>query len=70
FKRMYDPKGDRPEVARRLGNVHPGDGARYAGRGMPFIPLISVTAEVETGVLISLAEATKLILCSTSVSRR
>lgn len=33
FKRMYDPTGDRPAVAQRLGNVQPGDGARYAGRG-------------------------------------
>ncbi|MEH6697188.1 MAG: hypothetical protein V7672_00670 [Brevundimonas sp.] len=33
FTRMYDPKGERPHVAARLGNIHPGDGARYAGRG-------------------------------------
>lgn len=33
FRRMYDPEGERPEVARRLGNRLPGDGARYAGRG-------------------------------------
>lgn len=33
FFRMYDPQGNRPDVARRLGNTQPGDGARFAGRG-------------------------------------
>lgn len=33
FTRMYDITGDRPHVARRLGNTQRGDGARYAGRG-------------------------------------
>ena len=33
FFRMYDPKGDRPTVAKRLGNVEEGDGAKYCGRG-------------------------------------
>lgn len=33
FKRMYDMEGDRPLVAKRLGNVVPGDGIRYHGRG-------------------------------------
>jgi putative chitinase len=33
FRRMYDIKGDRPHVARSLGNDQPGDGAKYAGRG-------------------------------------
>lgn len=33
FFRMYDPKGSRPKVARELGNVHDGDGARFFGRG-------------------------------------
>lgn len=35
FTRMYDPApaGLRPRVARELGNVQPGDGARYCGRG-------------------------------------
>lgn len=35
FRRMYDPEGLRPAVAARLGNIHPGDGALFAGRGYP-----------------------------------
>lgn len=33
FTRMYDIKGNRPDKARELGNLTPGDGARYCGRG-------------------------------------
>lgn len=33
FRRMYDIEGQNPNLARRLGNHAPGDGARYAGRG-------------------------------------
>lgn len=33
FTRMYDIQGARPDKARTLGNLTPGDGARYAGRG-------------------------------------
>lgn len=33
FKRMYDIEGARPDKARELGNLSPGDGVRYAGRG-------------------------------------
>ncbi len=33
FTRMYDITGDRPHVARRLGNLSPGDGALFSGRG-------------------------------------
>lgn len=35
FHRMYDPDGQRPDVARRLGNTHTGDGALFCGRGYP-----------------------------------
>ncbi len=33
FMRMYDMTGDRPHVARDLGNTLVGDGARFCGRG-------------------------------------
>lgn len=33
FTRMYDIQGSRPKKARELGNLAPGDGAKYAGRG-------------------------------------
>ena len=33
FHRMYDIEGSRPAKARELGNLTPGDGARYCGRG-------------------------------------
>lgn len=33
FTRMYGPEGARPSTARRMGNVNPGDGPRYCGRG-------------------------------------
>lgn len=33
FTKMYDIRGDRPAKARELGNLTPGDGAKYAGRG-------------------------------------
>ncbi len=33
FTRMYDINGNRPAKARELGNLSPGDGAKYAGRG-------------------------------------
>lgn len=33
FKKMYDIEGERPGKAKELGNLSPGDGAKYAGRG-------------------------------------
>lgn len=33
FHRMYDKDGERPHVAKRLGNTQAGDGVRFAGRG-------------------------------------
>lgn len=33
FFRMYDPYGQRPQVAKSLGNTERGDGERYCGRG-------------------------------------
>ena len=33
FRRMYDVTGARSATAKRYGNVNPGDGARYYGRG-------------------------------------
>lgn len=33
YTRMYDITGERPDKARALGNLSPGDGARYCGRG-------------------------------------
>jgi len=34
FFRRYDPKGNRPDIARMLGNTQPGDGALFHGRGL------------------------------------
>ena len=34
FFRMYDPEGERGDFARANGNVHPGDGVKYHGRGL------------------------------------
>lgn len=33
LKKMYDIHGARPSLARANGNIHPGDGVRYCGRG-------------------------------------
>ncbi len=35
FFRMYDINGARPHIARQLGNINPGDGAKYPGMGYP-----------------------------------
>ena len=34
FFKMYDPQGSRPAVAKDLGNTQPGDGVKFAGRGL------------------------------------
>lgn len=33
FTRMYDIRGQRPQLAKSMGNTTPGDGIRYAGKG-------------------------------------
>ena len=33
FHRMYDPQGARPDFAKRNGNIYPGDGVKFCGRG-------------------------------------
>lgn len=33
FTRLYDIRGSNPTRARKMGNIHPGDGAKYCGRG-------------------------------------
>ena len=33
FFRRYDPDGQRPDIAQRLGNAQQGDGVRFHGRG-------------------------------------
>jgi len=35
FHRMYDIEGARPAKAKELGNLTPGDGIKYCGRGYP-----------------------------------
>lgn len=34
FTRMYDINGSRPAKARELGNLNPGDGAKFCGQGL------------------------------------
>lgn len=33
YTRMYDVRGNRPDLAKSMGNTAPGDGALYCGRG-------------------------------------
>ncbi len=33
LRRMYDIAGARPALARKMGNIEPGDGIKYCGRG-------------------------------------
>jgi hypothetical protein len=37
LKKMYDITGDRPDLAKRNGNINPGDGVLYAGKGLAHI---------------------------------
>lgn len=52
FRRMYDIEGDRPAKARELGNLIPGDGARYAGRG--YVQLTGKANYVKAGAALGL----------------
>lgn len=52
FFRMYDPQGQRPAVAFRLGNTKPGDGVKYAGRG--YVQLTGRTNYAKAAVKLSL----------------
>ncbi|MDB5448750.1 MAG: hypothetical protein JWQ97_4067 [Phenylobacterium sp.] len=48
FTRMYDPTGLRPEVARELGNIEPGDGIQFCGRG--YVQLTGRTNYARCGI--------------------
>lgn len=50
FRMMYDIQGRRPSVARSMGNTHPGDGAKYCGRG--FVQLTWHDNYMRAGVLL------------------
>lgn len=54
FTRMYDINGLRPDVARRLGNVNPGDGAKFAGRG--YVQLTGRTNYLKAGQKLGLGD--------------
>jgi putative chitinase len=51
FTRMYDIRGQRPQLAKSMGNTKPGDGARYCGRGYVQLTWHNnyARAEIETG---------------------
>lgn len=57
FTRMYDINGDRPAKARELGNLTPGDGAKYAGRG--YVQLTGKTNYARYGIADSPDDAMK-----------
>lgn len=50
FKDQYDIEGSHPQRARNLGNLQPGDGVRFAGRG--FIQLTGRSNYTSFGLLI------------------
>lgn len=54
FTRMYDINGARPDVARRLGNSLPGDGAKFAGRG--YVQLTGRANYLKAGQKLGLGE--------------
>jgi putative chitinase len=52
FRVMYDVQGKRPAVARAMGNTHPGDGAKYCGRG--FVQITWHNNYLKAGVLLGI----------------
>jgi hypothetical protein len=54
FTRLYDVAGERPALARRMGNTEPGDGVRYAGRGFVQLTWKNNYAAMEPVVCIDL----------------
>ncbi len=55
FTRMYDIQGNRPDVAKRLGNTLPGDGAKFCGRG--YVQLTGRANYAKAGQKLGLGEA-------------
>lgn len=52
FHKMYDIQGERPKKARELGNLSPGDGAKYAGRG--YVQLTGKANYVKAGLALGI----------------
>ena len=50
--RLYDVTGDRPAMARAMGNTVPGDGPRYCGRG--YVQLTWKNNYLRMGILVGL----------------
>jgi putative chitinase len=69
FTRMYDISGARPAKARELGNLTPGDGARYCGRG--YVQLTGKRNYVAAGLAlgIDLAENPDLAMSPDAAAR-
>ena len=69
FFRMYDIKGSRPQVAKRLGNTIPGDGIKFAGRGQ--VQLTGRTNYINMGKYLKLDLVNKPdLLLDTKISAR
>lgn len=62
FERMYGPNGWRPDTARRMGNVNPGDGAKYCGRGFVQLTWHTNYAAASTIVGVDLVAAPELAM--------